>query len=134
MRTPPIRVRQRTNAGKLDKMSRLNYIKIYTVEHNVKVYDFGQVDKNDEVHLIANFNAVWGISGGLPDPIIESDETPVVERFTTRTAGAIERESVGDEDEDDDEEESGESDGTEKAGNPEEEDVNVSVSEGKRKA
>jgi len=30
----------------MDPMARLNYTKVYTVEHNVKVYDFGIVHKD----------------------------------------------------------------------------------------
>jgi hypothetical protein len=30
----------------MDPMARLNYAKIYTVEHNVKVYDFGIVHED----------------------------------------------------------------------------------------
>jgi hypothetical protein len=59
MRTP-IRVKQTDYHEKLDPMSRLNYKKIYTVEHNVKVRDFGQVHKKYEEQLVSNFHEVWG--------------------------------------------------------------------------
>jgi hypothetical protein len=108
MRTPAIRVRQRNNFEKMDKMSRVNFAKIYTVEHNVKVYDFGQVHRDDEVHLIANFQAVWNITGGLPDPEIEAED-------------------------DDESDENGDSDDTEKGTEPEETGAHLSVSEGKRR-
>ncbi|KAF2843245.1 hypothetical protein M501DRAFT_905314, partial [Patellaria atrata CBS 101060] len=39
----PIRVKQNVKYEKMDPMSRVNFAKIYTVEHNVKVYDFGNV-------------------------------------------------------------------------------------------
>jgi len=42
-----IRVVPKDRRDKLDAMSRINYQKIYTVEHNAKVYDFGDVHKND---------------------------------------------------------------------------------------
>jgi hypothetical protein len=42
-----IRVVPTDRRDKLDIMSRINYQKIYTVEHNAKVYDFGDVYKND---------------------------------------------------------------------------------------
>jgi hypothetical protein len=57
---PPIRVKQKVYKEKLDKMSRLNYRKIYTVEHNVKVRDFGEVHKAYEERLVSNFYAAWG--------------------------------------------------------------------------
>lgn len=38
-----IRVKARKRSDIMDRMARLNYIKIYAVEHNVKVYDFGMV-------------------------------------------------------------------------------------------
>jgi hypothetical protein len=40
------------NNGALDVMSRVNFGKIYTVEHNVKVFDFGQV--HNESRLVLN--------------------------------------------------------------------------------
>jgi hypothetical protein len=42
-----IRVITTDRRDKLDVMSRINYQKIYTVEHNAKVYDFGTVHKSD---------------------------------------------------------------------------------------
>jgi hypothetical protein len=50
-----IRVVTTDRRDKLDEMSRINYQKIYTVEHNAKVYDFGTVHKN---HLRI-FYAQW---------------------------------------------------------------------------
>lgn len=51
-------------ANKMDSKSRVNFLKVYTVEHNVKVDDFGYVDKSDEWKLIAQFNFHWNIPGG----------------------------------------------------------------------
>ena len=42
----PIRVTSRLRQEKLDPLSRINFGKIYTVEHNVKVFDFGDVHKD----------------------------------------------------------------------------------------
>jgi hypothetical protein len=56
-------------------MSRLNYLKIYCVEHNVKVYDFGQVHEEYEQLLISNFNDAWGFRAGLP-PVPSVPEVP----------------------------------------------------------
>jgi hypothetical protein len=44
---PSIRVNPRGNGDTLDPMSRINLGKIYTVEHNVKVDDYGDVDPED---------------------------------------------------------------------------------------
>ena len=38
-----IRVNAKSRQDKLNVLSRINFAKIYTVEHNVKVYDFGNV-------------------------------------------------------------------------------------------
>jgi hypothetical protein len=40
---PGIRVIPKSRRGKLDKMSRVDFSRMYTVEHNVKVFDFGAV-------------------------------------------------------------------------------------------
>ncbi|KAF2204019.1 hypothetical protein GQ43DRAFT_429373 [Delitschia confertaspora ATCC 74209] len=48
----------------VDKMrpkSRINFVKLYTVEHNVKVYHFGEVDKDEEWKLITQWKKAWGI-------------------------------------------------------------------------
>ncbi|KAG4435140.1 hypothetical protein IFR05_009372 [Cadophora sp. M221] len=42
---------------KLDKDSRVNYAKIYTVEHNVKVFFIGALTKNAQAQLGADYNA-----------------------------------------------------------------------------
>jgi hypothetical protein len=42
----PIRVRPASKQGKLDPLSRINFGKIYTVEHNVKAYNFGDVHED----------------------------------------------------------------------------------------
>jgi len=53
----PIRIDVKNPADKLDKMSRLNFAKVYTVEHNVKVYFIGRVAKNYEQAVVVAFNA-----------------------------------------------------------------------------
>lgn len=45
----PIAVYPSTPREKLDQMSRLNFGKIYTVEHNVKVRDVGKVTETSKV-------------------------------------------------------------------------------------
>jgi len=55
----PIRVIPRTPRDKLEKESRINYAKIYTVEHNVKVHFIGHVDPKFHNKLVADFDATW---------------------------------------------------------------------------
>ncbi|KAK4502650.1 hypothetical protein PRZ48_006076 [Zasmidium cellare] len=49
---------------KLTPMSRINYGKVYTVEHNVKVKPLGTVSRDSLHALIYQFKAVW--NPGLP--------------------------------------------------------------------
>ncbi|KAH7062218.1 hypothetical protein B0J12DRAFT_230432 [Macrophomina phaseolina] len=65
----PIPVRPRDPAeSKMDAMSRLNYAKPYTVEHNVKSLDFGDVPPEWIPTLRQNFITVLQLeqAGGLP--------------------------------------------------------------------
>ncbi|KAH8746319.1 hypothetical protein F5882DRAFT_493290 [Hyaloscypha sp. PMI_1271] len=55
----PIRVIPKTPRDKLEKESRINYAKIYTVEHNVKVHFIGYVDPTFQHKLVADFDATW---------------------------------------------------------------------------
>jgi len=52
----PIRIEVTSEAEKLDPLSRLNYAKLYTVEHNVKVFFIGQVARKYERDLIIAYN------------------------------------------------------------------------------
>jgi hypothetical protein len=83
----PIRVKPVKRIDKLDKMSRLNYAKVYNVEHNVKVYDFGVVHEGYMGILGHQFNTVWGLQ--VPASSINNND----------------EDDDDDEDEDDDEEE-----------------------------
>ena len=56
MSKKPIRVEIKDPSHKLDPMSRLNYAKIYTVEHNVKVLFIGKVAENYEQAVVVAFN------------------------------------------------------------------------------
>ena len=57
----PIRVTSHQKYEKLDPLSRINFYKVYNVEHNVKVYDFGQVHRDSEFWLQYQFKSAWGI-------------------------------------------------------------------------
>jgi hypothetical protein len=57
----PIRVVSIKKTDTMDPMSRVDFSKIYTVEHNVKVYDFGSVHEEERAFLRHQFNWVWRI-------------------------------------------------------------------------
>jgi hypothetical protein len=52
----PIRIDIRDASQKLDPRSRLNYAKLYTVEHNVKVLFIGRVARSHEQEIIRAYN------------------------------------------------------------------------------
>lgn len=59
MQPIPIRVDPDRRDGRLDPMSRLNFGKVYTVEHNVKAESFGAVHREFLPHLIYQWRVVW---------------------------------------------------------------------------
>lgn len=54
----PICVRRKNLSDKLDHLSRLNYAKVYTVEHNVKVSFIGRVSESSKPSLISDYNKI----------------------------------------------------------------------------
>ncbi|KAF2681470.1 hypothetical protein K458DRAFT_420639 [Lentithecium fluviatile CBS 122367] len=64
----PIRVLGDKPWDKMDPRSRVNFLKIYTVEHYVKVHHFGVVDPQDEWTLVSQFNRHWHIREGQTLP------------------------------------------------------------------
>lgn len=54
----PIRMLAHSPNAKLDPLSRVDLGKLYTVEHKVKVYDFGQVHRNSMQSFIGSWNTV----------------------------------------------------------------------------
>ncbi|PMD47651.1 hypothetical protein L207DRAFT_576419 [Hyaloscypha variabilis F] len=56
IRKKPIKIDIKDPSEKLDPISRLNYAKIYTVEHNVKVLFIGKVADNYEHEVVMAFN------------------------------------------------------------------------------
>jgi len=56
----PIRVVPKKKQDKMHDMSRINFAKIYTVEHNVKVYDFGDVHRDYLARLRHQWKDVLG--------------------------------------------------------------------------
>jgi hypothetical protein len=90
---PDIRVVPRNGSAKLDSMARVDFGRLYTVEHNVKVFDFGQVHSENLGRLRENF-IVTGTCG--------DDDRSLIHRLL----GVLgEDENVKDEEEDEDEEE-----------------------------
>ncbi|KAF2104189.1 hypothetical protein NA57DRAFT_70406 [Rhizodiscina lignyota] len=75
---PPIKVTPRSKGDKMDPMSRINYNKIYPVEHNVKVYDFGTVAKESKTQFVLNFKEVFSLPE-LSDQGEEQDDDTVEE-------------------------------------------------------
>lgn len=55
---PPIRMDAKIAKEKLDPMSRINYAKPYTVEHNVKVLFIGSVNKKYMKRLENGYNSI----------------------------------------------------------------------------
>lgn len=51
---------------KLDKTSRMNYAKVYTVEHNVKVYFIGEIYSKDWNILVEDYNRINKLDGDMP--------------------------------------------------------------------
>jgi hypothetical protein len=66
-----IRVKPENSSHKLDATSRLNYAKIFTIEHNVKVWFIGKVVESYIDHLMWHYNDVnppMSISQGFVPP------------------------------------------------------------------
>ena len=55
----PIQVIPKTPRDKLVPQAHINYGKIYTVEHNVKVHVIGHVAPSSQPRFLADFDATW---------------------------------------------------------------------------
>ena len=60
----PIRVVPKYKTEELDPMSRVNFVRLYTVEHNTKVKEFGSVHRDYEYLLEGQFYQCWGLNLG----------------------------------------------------------------------
>ncbi|ESZ94921.1 hypothetical protein SBOR_4713 [Sclerotinia borealis F-4128] len=58
LRKQPIKVIPDASRERLQAASRLNYAKVYTVEHNVKVWFIGKLTKESESHVVTDYNIV----------------------------------------------------------------------------
>ncbi|KAF2267708.1 hypothetical protein CC78DRAFT_576699 [Lojkania enalia] len=63
---PPIRIIGKKPWDKMLPSSRVNFLKIYTIEHNVKVHEFGNVASDDHWKFISQFHSHWSISADSP--------------------------------------------------------------------
>jgi hypothetical protein len=55
----PVQVVPKTPRDKLETASRINYAKIYTVEHNVKVLFIGHIAPASEHTFVTDFDRIW---------------------------------------------------------------------------
>jgi hypothetical protein len=65
MALEPIEVTMATPHQKLDKMSRLNFLKPYSVEHNVKAMDMGFVSPRSMPYLLAYWQSAINDPGDM---------------------------------------------------------------------
>ena len=66
MQPIPIRIDPDDPTQKLQNESRINYGKVYTVEHNIKVHSVGMVNREALLALLGQFQQVWASSIGVP--------------------------------------------------------------------
>lgn len=70
----PIRVRPVQKTISIDEMMRVNFAKIYTIEHSVKVYEVGDVAKESMRRLERNFVSCWKFNKSAGDEEEEEDD------------------------------------------------------------
>lgn len=68
-------------------MSRLNYDKVYTVEHNLKVYEFGEIRKEHLSRFLRNWRKVWQELHEADDDEDDSDDSDADEDDNEVDAG-----------------------------------------------
>lgn len=71
----PLRMIPDTSREKLDSASRINYAKLYTVEHNVEVHFIGQIAPKHLQQLWDDYLRTHGITGSAPSYAIPQDQT-----------------------------------------------------------
>lgn len=73
MQQMAIRIDPDSSDEHLEPSSRLNYGKVYTVEHNIKVRNIGMVNRDSERALAHQFSQVWrGNIGSRRDSVAEA--------------------------------------------------------------
>lgn len=68
-----IRVKAVRSSDTMHPKARVNFAKIFTVEHNVRVYDFGNVHRDDLYLLKHNFTTVWNMEK-IPEDDDDGDD------------------------------------------------------------
>ena len=79
MRDQAIRVDTDDPIDKLESLSRLDYGKVHTIQHNIKVKSFGKVNPKSMYALINQFGNVWRAlpsAGPAPVPRAQEDDEP----------------------------------------------------------
>ncbi|KAK6401681.1 hypothetical protein LTR95_019160, partial [Oleoguttula sp. CCFEE 5521] len=89
MRPAAIRVDPDDKVTKLDPMSRIDFGKVHTVEHNVKVKPFGNVHEGSRIDLERQFDSVW-----RKDPIARVPQQPSASGPSDISPEALRRWSV----------------------------------------
>ena len=97
MRPDPIRVDPDDREDKLDPRSRIDFGKVHTIQHNIKVRSYGRVNDRSMQALIKQFNNCWYASS-VPTvtPASALSPNPSSSRglLETRAPAAARRESV----------------------------------------
>lgn len=77
---PEIKIKVSSRKHNLDEDSRLNYAKLYTVEHNVRVCFIGEVDRRYMGRLVDTYNSI--------NPPIDYDSTYQNHGVSSTSSGA----------------------------------------------
>lgn len=93
---PGIRIRPKSKRDKLDKMARIDFARMYTVEHKIKAYYFGDVESESLETLITQWVRI--IAQEVTEGLLPFATTKSTTRLRTN-------DNVSDEEEDSDEEE-----------------------------
>jgi len=72
-----IRIDSDNPGEKLDTLSRVDFGKVYTIEHNVKVRSLGQVSRDSVQALQYQFDSVWASSGRPHDGLATLATSPL---------------------------------------------------------
>lgn len=87
-----IRVKPKSNTDQIDPKARVNFVKIYTIEYNVKIYDVGEVHADSMKRFHRHFRECWGID----------DETVARARMLKKALKAAQSQQQEEEEEDSD--------------------------------
>ena len=75
MRPQPIKIDVDDPSDKLDELSRLDYGRVHTIQHNIKVRGFGKVNPKSINALLRQFQNVWNPQPPMIEPSISVSET-----------------------------------------------------------